>query len=177
MEFKASFFFPPFHPQLSFSPCPSLSWSFPMPSRCTQGNRIFYCTGKALSVPHEGRLGGGISSAIQATEGRPDHVIYYTRAHTGSIQTRTPNSPSYRVDAANITLASLSQLKPSHERDDKMLASVSPTLSRGPREERPLSRAQGKQTQACTKACHKPQPTSRFPLSFFFFSFSFFSLP
>lgn len=39
----------------------------------------------------------------------------------------------------------------------------------GPERSSPLSGAQAKQTQACTKASHKPQPTSQFPLCVPFF--------
>lgn len=69
---------------------------------------------------------------------------------------------------ARTTRAGLSRLNLSPERGDKMLANVSPALSGAPERSSPLSRAQTKQTQACTKASHKPQPTSQFPLWGFF---------
>lgn len=66
-----------------FSPfSSSLCRSFPLPCQCTRGNRIFYCTGRALSVPHEGRLEvefplpfrqlqDGLSRHTQAMKRRP----------------------------------------------------------------------------------------------------------
>lgn len=83
----------------------------------------------------------------------------------------TPNSLSHRVDTAPYRTqppASLSQFNMSPEHDDKMLANASPALSGARERGSPLCRAQAKQTQACTKASHKPQPTSQFPLGFFF---------
>lgn len=92
---------------------------------------------------------GGISSAIQATAGQTNHIIYYIQNRTGSIN--YTQSGSLVAHAAH-----LSQFSMSPEHDDKMLATV--------RAEQPPEQSC---SQTNTKASHKPQSTSHFPLHFF----------
>lgn len=117
----------------SFSSSLSLSWSFPLPCCCcTQGNRIFYCTGKALSVPHEGRLEVEFPPPFRQKKDRP--ITSFTTYAPKNTQIQYA---SRTVDRAQ---ASLSQFDLSPEHDDKMLANVSWTLSGGPRVKQPLER-------------------------------------
>lgn len=111
---------------------------------------------------------GGISSAIQAIRGRPDHVIYYTSTQ---LHTHFEQLLRARADMASEvltrSLASSSQFTMSPEHDDKLLAIVSPTLS-GAQEKQPLEQSPSQTNRGLHKASHKPQPTSQFPLCVFF---------
>lgn len=104
IAFKMSFFSFPSSTAHFLSFSSSVSRSFSVPCHCTQGNRIFYCTGKALSVPHEGRLEVEFPLPFRQKEGQTDHVIYYTRTrkHAESIKyLHTLNILSHRVDTAS----------------------------------------------------------------------------
>lgn len=90
IAFKASFFFFPFPSQLppqahfrsfsSFSP----SWSFLLPLLLQTGKQDFLLYRKGFISATWRQARGGISSAIQAIEGQPDHVIYYTQAESNA---------------------------------------------------------------------------------------------
>ena len=91
IAFKASFFFFSFPPHLhhpsSFSLL-LLLLSFLVipaaPAAADGGNRIFLLYRKGFISATWRQARGGISSAIQAIEGQPDHVIYYTQAESNA---------------------------------------------------------------------------------------------
>ncbi len=173
IAFKPSFFFPSLLLQLIFSSSPPPL--FPGHSHCpvaahretgfsTVQERLYQRHMKAgwrwNFLCHSGNRGTDW----------PRHLLHWRSQRHRLNQTHTPNSLSHSWYSliAHKTWASLSQFNLSPEHDDKMLANVSPALSGAPERSSPLSRAQAKQTQACTKASHKPQPTSQFPLWVFF---------
>lgn len=145
IAFKASCPFPSLPLQLIFSPSPPLfPGQSPLPCRHTRGNRIFYCTGKALSVPHEGRLEVEFPLPFRQQKDRPITSFTTIAPTYGQARSNThskqPLTLSWYSFIAPKSVASLPQLNLSPQHDDKTLANVSPTLS-GAREKQPLERS------------------------------------